>query len=154
VHALRDGAAGGEVERQAFDQEAFMTEPDDTRALRRIVDSYGYSWGFQWRRNFGDEARFPIPSFAGKLIEQGVGAIGGGGRPRNYPEVFIGNALEFANALKVLDERLRTMAWVHYVVDMPKKAKAPMLGIHVNTYDQRKKAMQLELVKVLNLECV
>lgn len=127
---------------------------DETRALRKIVDSYGYSWGFQWRRHFGNEATFPIPSFAGKLIEQGVGAIGGENRPRRYAEVFLGNALEFATALKYVEERHRNMAWLHYVVDIPKKAKAPMMGIHINTYDQRKKAMQLRLATLLNLEYV
>lgn len=129
-------------------------EPDETRALRKIVDSYGYTWGFQWRRHFGAEATFPLASFAGKVAEQGEGAAWGENKPRNYLEVFMGNALEFATALKYLDEKNREMAWVHYAVDMPKKAKAPMLGIHINTYDQRKKAMQMKLAGLLNLDCV
>jgi len=132
-----------------------MREPDDTRALRRIVDSYGYTWGFQWRRHFGSEAEFSLASFAGKVAEYGLGSMDGFDKPMSYPEVFMGNGLEFAVALTHLkDERLREMAWVHYVVDMPKKAKAPILGIHINTYDQRKKAMQLKLAGLLNLECV
>lgn len=131
-----------------------MREPDETRALRRIVDSYGYTWGFQWRRNFGKAAKFPIASFAGKVAEQGEGATMGDQVERVYPEVFTGNALEFATALKFLPEAHREFAWVHYAVDMPKKAKAPLLGIHVNTYDQRKKVMQLKLAGLLNLDVV
>lgn len=129
-------------------------EPDDTRALRRIVDSYGFTWGFQWRRHFGTEATFPIASFAGKIVEQGEGAIHGENKPRNYAEVFMGGGLEFATALKHLDERSREMAWVHYAADMPQKAKALLLGVHLNTYHQRKKAMQLKLAGLLNLDYV
>lgn len=131
-----------------------MREPDETRALRRIVDSYGYTWGFWWRRNFGADATFPIPSFAGKVKDQGEGAVYGDSNERHYPEVFKGNALEFATALKFVDEHCRRMAWVHYVSDMPQKAKAGLLDIHLNTYHQRKRAMQMKLAGLLNLESV
>lgn len=141
----------GEV---AFARYSSHRAPDETRAIRKIVDSYGYTWGFQWRRNFGSDARFPISSFAGKLKDQGEGAVFGEAWDRKYAEVFIGGALEFAAALKYTDEGTRIMAWIHYVVDMPKKAKAPILDIHVNTYDQRKKTMQLRMARLLNIDCV
>lgn len=145
---------GGAAVTQAVVRYSSYVRPDETRAIRKIVDSYGYSWGFQWRRNFGSDALFPLASFAGKLKDQGEGAVFGEAWDRKYAEVFMGNALEFATALKYADSGSRVMAWVHYVADMPKKAKAPMLGIHINTYDQRKKAMQLKMARLLNIDCV
>lgn len=129
-----------------------MTRHDDQHRHRySVVDAYGRLWGWAWRQNFGDLAEFPVPSLAGKLIEQGHGAAGGQHKPRSYPEVFRGQALEFANALKQVPERHRDFAWVHYVVDLPAKAKAPLLGIHVQTYWQRRRSMQSALAESLGM---
>lgn len=124
---------------------------DADRQRRKVVDSYGRIWGWQWREHFGDLAKFPLSSFAGKLMAEGEGALSGAYKPRSYAEVFLGQGLEFAAALKLVRENHREMAWVHYVVDMPWKLKAVEMDIHVNTYNDRRILMQRALLGPLSV---
>lgn len=121
------------------------------RQRRRMVDCYGYTWGRQYRRNFGIDATAPIASILGRIQVEAVAAGEGGPATRNYAEVFVGDALEFARAWHGLREFDRRTALVHYVIVGLVKQKAAALGIEVRTYHQRRETMQDAIAKSLGI---
>lgn len=118
---------------------------------RRMVDMYGYAWGRQYRRHFGVDALFPIPSLLGRLREEAEAAGERGASERRFREVFIGDALEFSRAWHQLRAFDRESAMVHYVIIGLVKQKAQTWGCEVRTYHQRRKTMQMAMVKLLGL---
>ncbi len=113
----------------------------DDRQRRVVIESKGRTWGWQWRRNFGSRVVVPIASLLGRIQEEGPGAGLGTEYERTYKEVFLGDGLEFAVALKHVHERHQSFAMIHYVIPEPAKTKAAELGIHEQTYWQRRRAM-------------
>lgn len=135
--------------------EGVVVESGDTamnfdRQRMEIVEAKGRVWGWQWRKNFGDKVSVPVASILGKIQDEAFGA-GEGSISRNYAEVFLGDALEFATALKHLPEDKRQFAYVHYCIPQPAKVKAHELGIHQRTYWQRRNAMRMLLAHVMNV---
>ena len=108
------------------------------RQRMEIVEAKGCVWGWQWRKNFGEHAVSSIPSVLGQLNE-------GAGHERNYKEVFLGDALEFSNALKHIPEKHRIFATIHYCIPEPAKVKAHAMQIHLQTYWQRRNAVRKHL---------
>ncbi len=101
------------------------------------VEAAGRTWGWQWRRNFGSEVSVSIASgsdFKGQAARDH--------RERNYPEVFMGDGLVFACALKHLPEDCQIMARVHYIITAPAKTKWPELGIQQAEYWRRVRKMK------------
>src|SRR5690242_7319434 len=82
-----------------------------SKHLRGMIDAYGEAWGYQWRHNFGNAVRIPIPSILGRFITEGFAATDGKNKPRSYPEVFLGMGLLFAVVLKDTNERDREIAF-------------------------------------------
>jgi hypothetical protein len=111
--------------------------------MMEVVEAKGRTWGWQWRRNFGEYASTSIPSWLGKLQQtrSGDGVV----------EVFLGDGLEFATALKQVSDKHRQFALIHYCIPVPAKVKAHELNIHLRTYWQRRNAMRKKLALVLNL---
>ncbi len=126
-----------------------VREEIDDRQDRELVEAKGRTWGWQWRRNFGDKVSISVKSLMGRARDEQHATLEGGSFERFYPEVFLGDALEFAVALRKVDEKHRHMALIHYVVSQPAKTKAAAMGIHVQTYWQRRNAMQRALMKWL-----
>jgi hypothetical protein len=118
---------------------------------RRIVDMYGYTWGRQYRRHFGADALFPIASLLGRVKEEAEAAGERGSVDRHYPEVFTGDALDFARAWRQLREFDRETAMVHYVIVGLVKQKCEVWGCEERTYHQRRKIMQIAMVPLLGL---
>lgn len=114
------------------------------RQRLEIVEVKGRTWGWQWRRNFGEYASTSIASWLGKLQESKTGE-------RNYKEVFLGDGLEFATALKHLPENKRKFALIHYCIPVPAKVKAGELGIHIQTYWQRRNALRRAMTEYLDV---
>jgi hypothetical protein len=116
-----------------------------------LVEAKGRIWGWQWRRTFGDKVSVSVKSLMGRVQAEQHSTMEGGTFDRHYPEVFLGDALEFAVALKHIHERHRSMALVHYVVVQPAKVKAHEMGIAIQTYWQRRNSMRRALADVMNV---
>lgn len=117
--------------------------------LRAIIDAYGDAWGYQWRHNFGDLVKVPIPSLLGRFQSEGFAATDGQGKPRRYPEVFLGMGLKFSLALKEARERDVTMAFAHYVIHAHVSRKATALSVNVPRYYQLLDGMRARLAPTL-----
>lgn len=113
----------------------------DRQALE-IVEIKGRSWGWQWRRNFGDKFKVSLTSMQTAIESDHSGS-------QHFPEVFCGDGLEFACALKHIPEKHREFAKIHYIIPQPAKVKAAELGIHINTYFQRRNAMRRVLAALI-----
>lgn len=120
------------------------------RQLLQVVEAMGRTWGWQWRRNFGEPEPVAIGGLNGKIQDYGTGALSGPLK-QNYPDVFIGDGLLFNCVLKRIPEKHRTMAWIHYAVPAPAKVKAPIIGIHEQTYWQRRNAMRRAIAKLIDI---
>lgn len=131
--------------------QAQYTRELSDRQRRKMVDCYGYTWGRQYRRHFGIDATFPIPSLLGRVQDEGAAAGEAGAAGRKYAEVFLGDALEFANAWHQLREFDRRTAMVHYVIVGLVKVKSAALGIGIRTYHQRREKMQDAMAKALRI---
>jgi hypothetical protein len=112
--------------------------------MMEVIEAKGRTWGWQWRRNFGEHATTSIASVLGQLNE-------GASHERNYKEVFLGDALEFSNALKHLPEKHRLFATIHYCIPEPAKVKAHALNIHLQTYWQRRNAVRKRMADWLDV---
>lgn len=126
-----------------------MTADPVAKHLRAIIDAYGDSWGYQWRHNFGDLVKVPIPSLLGRFQAEGFAATDGQHKPRNYPEVFMGMGLRFSLALKGARERDVTMAFAHYVIHAHVTRKATAIGVNVPRYYQLLDGMRARLAPAL-----
>lgn len=123
--------------------------------IRSMFDSYGDSWGYQWRHNFGRSVRIEIPSILGRFMTEGFATTSGNNKPRRYPEVFLGMALQFSIALRSAHERHREMAFAHYVLDgVHVTRKASALNIERSTYYQRLDSMRVAMLPLVLGESV
>lgn len=108
------------------------------------IDDAMYEWGIQRRRiDSGGQVRkrpdgseyyhidgWPDRSIAGKTRDDGMGASHSAAA-QFYPEVLTGDALRVSRALWGAPERLRKVAYAHYVIpkrQCPIKAKVDALG--------------------------
>lgn len=85
------------------------------------VDRACASWAHQWVQAFGkhpDRAgRFvgPLGCTLGRVMERHDGASSNTERDRAWPEVFLGQGLYVAIALKAMTLGSREIIWAHYV---------------------------------------
>ena len=112
--------------------------------MMEVIEAKGRTWGWQWRRNFGEYAASSIPSILGQLNE-------GSSHERKYSEVFLGDALEFSIALRHIPEAQRDFALIHYCIPVAAKVKAHAMKIHVQTYWQRRNTLRKRLAEWLDV---
>ncbi len=129
---------------------ASMDTDTEDRYIQSVVEAKGRIWGWQWRRNFGSRVSVSVASIAGQVQETGDTPLSPS-YARNYPEVFLGDGLEFAAALKRVPEKHRLFAWVHYAAEDPAKVKAEALGIAISTYWQRRNYMRRAIGSALQM---
>ena len=85
------------------------------------VDIACESWAEQWVQNFGrapdraGRAVGPLGCTLGRVRELHDGASSSTSYDRHWPEVFLGQGLEVAIALKAMAEMQRLVVWHHYV---------------------------------------
>lgn len=91
------------------------------RWVRDDIDDACESWAFQWVQSFGkapDRAsRYigPLGSTLGRVLQLHDGASSNTTRDQHLPEVFLGQGLIVAIALKAMSERSRELIHRHYV---------------------------------------
>lgn len=115
------------------------------RHLRTVIDSYGDSWGYQWRRNFGEAVRIELPCTLSRLFTPNTGEF----EPKRYPEVFLGMGQKFAHALKLVSEQHREMAFAQYVIHAHVTRKASAIGLEKSGYYWRLDAMRAAVLPLL-----
>lgn len=99
-------------------------------------------WGWQMRvMNMGKDG-WPPRTMLAKMIEEGSLGASAGKFMQYFPECMDAEAVKFNNAIKTLDEKDREILFVEYVVIGKGKTKAARMGIHRNTYFDRRDAAQ------------
>lgn len=121
------------------------------------VDLACEAWATQWVDNFGrapdraGRAIGPLGCTLGRVRELHDGASSSTSRDRHWPEVFLGQGLVVAIALKAMAEMQRLVMWHHYVgrcydqaswARLPRPTKqvviAHRLGIGLSEYYHRR----------------
>lgn len=92
---------------------------------------------------------WPSRTMLARMIAEGSLGASAGRFVQHFPEVLNPEALEINNAIKALKEAHREILFVHYVVVGQGKAKARIIGIHIQTYYDRLDSSQGELARAL-----
>ena len=135
------------------------------------VDVAAKAWADLWVRNFArapDRSSAtvgPLGSTLGRVRELHDGASSNTSRDRHFPEVFTGEALLVAIALKAMSEGQRMIVHAHYIgrwynahswarLERPVKqaVMADRLGLSLPTYHTRRDTAKSCIRVVLNLD--